>query len=49
MKRKDEPFKQFAKDCKEHFSKDVLLRGHLREPISQDENFRKFCFYKNNH
>ena len=26
---RDCPFKQFAKDCPKHFSKDVLLHSHL--------------------
>lgn len=27
--RTNSPFKQFAKDCPKHFSKDILLHSHL--------------------
>lgn len=33
MKRKS-PFKQFAKDCPEHFSKEMLMHPHL-ESLTQ--------------
>ena len=28
-------FRQFAKDCPEHFSKDVLIHAHLRSSVTQ--------------
>ena len=45
--RPKSPFKQFAKDCPEHFSREILVKGKL--PIFNEDRkkqlYNKYCIF----